>query len=46
MRLWKENIYPALLVSPVEITFLVDDLMGAKEISNGHIILDWQSELS
>ena len=40
----KENIYPALLFPHVEIICLVYDLRDTKDISSGHISLDWQFE--
>ena len=40
----KENIYPALLLPHVEIICVVYDLRDTKDISSGHISLDWQCE--
>ena len=40
----KENIYPALLLPHVEIICLAYDLRDTKDISSGHISLDWQCE--
>lgn len=37
----KENVYPDLLASYVEVIFLVYDLMDTEDISKGHITIDW-----